>query len=385
MFVEAFHRVLKHEYLDGKVNKRVDNLISTLLQFAKDKSFDLITKLHKGKAKGSRIHDIATRHRNSFDMSFDCVSECGDGVWTVKSSNAELCESDRCYEVRQMQKFSCCLQMCSPCGICVHGFSCTCLDSTIRTIICKHIHLVSRFVERQKSENDQHSCRGEEDGGIITEQSNFSVPEYMTADEIMTALKEAEPLRKEERKTSNLAEKCLLILHSIEEKLKNCRGEENLRSCYRHLRNAENSLDIEFDADFPEIDEETAAEPANKKMALQRPSVKKPFLKRLKQKVLSQKLRPPSGAERSTVKMTLEGLFLTDKVKLSERDESNYTYRSCIFCDKLRSRSHDAFLLSSRFSTAEENWRKSFSDRCFINRQIPREPCLRRKCATKQP
>ena len=237
----------------------------------------------------------------------------------------------------------------------------------------------------KKSENDQHSCRGEEDGGIITEQSNFSVPEYMTADEIMTALKEAEPLRKEERKTSNLAEKCLLILHSIEEKLKNCRGEEHLRSCYRHLRNAENSLDIEFDADFPEIDEETAAEPANKKMALQRPSVKKPFLKRLKQKVLSQKLRPPSGAERSTVKMTLEGLFLTDKVKLSERDESNYTYRSCIFCDKLRSRSHDAFLLSSRSSTAEENWRKSFSDRCFINRQIPRGPCLRRKCATKQP
>ena len=87
----------------------------------------------------------------------------------------------------------------------------------------------------------------------------------MTGDGIMTALKEAEPLRKEERKTSNLADKCLLVLHSIEEKLKNCRSEN-----------------IAFDADFPEIDEETAAEPANKKMALQRPSVKKPFLKRIK-------------------------------------------------------------------------------------------------------
>ena len=131
--------------------KLYSNLILLLCSICNNAISLIITKLHKGKAKESGIHDIATRHRNSLDMSFDCVSESDDGVWIMRSSNAELCESDICYEVRQMQKFSCCLQMCSPCGICVHGFSCTCLDYAIRTFICKLKHLVCRFVERQKA------------------------------------------------------------------------------------------------------------------------------------------------------------------------------------------------------------------------------------------
>lgn len=34
MYVEAFHRVLKHVYMKGTVNKRVDTCITTLLRFA---------------------------------------------------------------------------------------------------------------------------------------------------------------------------------------------------------------------------------------------------------------------------------------------------------------------------------------------------------------
>ena len=31
------------------------------------------------------------------------------------------------------------------CSLCVHQFSCTCLDSLTRATICKHVHLVMRF------------------------------------------------------------------------------------------------------------------------------------------------------------------------------------------------------------------------------------------------
>ena len=40
MFVEAFHRVLKYDYLKGTVNRRLDTLVCILLRVAKDKAFD---------------------------------------------------------------------------------------------------------------------------------------------------------------------------------------------------------------------------------------------------------------------------------------------------------------------------------------------------------
>ncbi len=49
MHVEAFHRTLRYQYLMGKVNKPVDKCIHTLLKFARDKAFDRLVKLEKGK------------------------------------------------------------------------------------------------------------------------------------------------------------------------------------------------------------------------------------------------------------------------------------------------------------------------------------------------
>lgn len=40
MRLEAMHKVLKYCYLHGKVNNRVDKLISVLLKFTRDKIFD---------------------------------------------------------------------------------------------------------------------------------------------------------------------------------------------------------------------------------------------------------------------------------------------------------------------------------------------------------
>ena len=49
MHLEAFFNVLKTTYLDRRVNRRVDRLVATLLRVAKDKVFQRITKLKKGK------------------------------------------------------------------------------------------------------------------------------------------------------------------------------------------------------------------------------------------------------------------------------------------------------------------------------------------------
>lgn len=46
MYVESFHRVLKFVYLNNKQNRR---MVSILLRISKDKAFQRMTKLEKGK------------------------------------------------------------------------------------------------------------------------------------------------------------------------------------------------------------------------------------------------------------------------------------------------------------------------------------------------
>ena len=69
MFCEAFHRVFKYKYLKGKVNRRVDKCLVNLLKFSRDKVFDRINKLTKGKnsAKLKRVH---RSHLESMNVPF---------------------------------------------------------------------------------------------------------------------------------------------------------------------------------------------------------------------------------------------------------------------------------------------------------------------------
>ena len=145
MFVEAFHRVLKYVYLKGTVNNRIDACISMLLRFARDKLFDRLQKIERGE-NTSRLQLIANRHKSSLNMSTDLVSikmfSTESLKWEVKSTT-----SSDTYYVTQENK-NCpytCLLKCRVCSVCVHQFSCTCLDSLTQGTICKHVHLVMRF------------------------------------------------------------------------------------------------------------------------------------------------------------------------------------------------------------------------------------------------
>ena len=80
MFVEAFHRVFKHAYLKGS--------LLHLLKFVRDKTFDRLIKLTKGKAT-SRIKTIHARHRASVSLSAESVMSEGAGMWKVTSETGK--------------------------------------------------------------------------------------------------------------------------------------------------------------------------------------------------------------------------------------------------------------------------------------------------------
>ena len=143
MFVEAFHRVFEFGYLKGKVNKRSDNCILKLLKYVRDKTFDRLIKVTKGKST-NRVNMIHDRHLRSLSLPVESVNCEKDDAWTVlgedRRSSYKICRiASACKETN-------CGLRCQACCVCVHLYVCNCLDSLITSTICKHIHLVNRYL-----------------------------------------------------------------------------------------------------------------------------------------------------------------------------------------------------------------------------------------------
>ncbi len=139
MFCEAFHRVFKYNYLNGKQNKRVDKCLVNLLKYSRDKTFDRIIKLTKGKMT-QRLKMIQERHQNSLPLNFNTVTQLNEGEWQVESETQK-----RVYVVKQIKEGcndSGCVLKCTDCKACLHEYGCTCTDFLLYCVMCKHIHLV---------------------------------------------------------------------------------------------------------------------------------------------------------------------------------------------------------------------------------------------------
>jgi hypothetical protein len=152
MYAQSFHHVLKYIYMKGHVNKRLDCIIHLLMKYARDKAFDRIAKIEKGKStkRTKAIHD---RHLKSLELPISSVTDDGKDSWQVQSQTSKVMYSvTRDYEKCPHN----CLIECKECCICVHIFSCNCADSLQLGTICKHIHLVVRYIgkdwERSESQ-----------------------------------------------------------------------------------------------------------------------------------------------------------------------------------------------------------------------------------------
>ena len=89
---EAFHRLLKVVYLEGKQSQRLDHLLSTILKVARDKEFEQLQKLHKGKVT-HRSSEIYRRHKKTEEMINNGIEPVvlSATTWEVQSqSNSSI-------------------------------------------------------------------------------------------------------------------------------------------------------------------------------------------------------------------------------------------------------------------------------------------------------
>ena len=138
MFVEAFHRTLKIVYLSHKQNRRLDFLLITLLKIARDKAYDSLIKSEKGKLS-HRLCDINKRHIAANELLTNGkVVPIEGNKWRVSSQS----KPHVLYTVERMLDECSCKLHCGTCKACAHMYSCTCLDASLQTTVCKHIHFV---------------------------------------------------------------------------------------------------------------------------------------------------------------------------------------------------------------------------------------------------
>ena len=153
MMVEAFHRVFKYCYLKGKVNKRVDNCLVNLQKYTRDKTFERVIKLTKGKST-HRLKLIHDRHNKSKALTMDNIERVDDSKWRVNSTDG--CNTYTVTKQEHACMDSTCQLKCTECTIpvCIHQYICTCPDSLIQSTICKHIHILQCFLSTQQTETD---------------------------------------------------------------------------------------------------------------------------------------------------------------------------------------------------------------------------------------
>ena len=140
MHIESFHRLVKVVYLHQKQNRRIDALLSVLLKLSRDKAFERLQKLEKGK-NSYRVSEINKRHRNAEQLDKESINAISSNHWAVKSQEREVS-----YTVERLQDLTCsdtsCYVKCTQCGVCPHMYKCTCIDCLLHNTACKHIHLV---------------------------------------------------------------------------------------------------------------------------------------------------------------------------------------------------------------------------------------------------
>ena len=213
MYVESFHRTLKYVYMKGKINKTVDNLLHILIKISRDKAFERICKVKKGKVSG-RLTIIRKRHWESTKLPFQSlVTKNKDGrEWKVMSQDREeeytvTCEHDYCPQG--------CHLVCSYCQVCILMYTCTCMDYLINHTICKHIHLVS-FSELKITKRVISS----EPVGTIEPSI---LPENSTSDDM---------------KVTNIKDRLHQVLSKIHVQMETCTSEHDLLMADSHARSA---------------------------------------------------------------------------------------------------------------------------------------------------
>lgn len=113
-----------------------------MLKYVKNKNIERVIKLTKGK-NTVYTREIFKRHKSALVSNFSCKVK-DENIWKLSTNKGQK------FFILKQASLSCCKLTCSFCKICVHMYSCDCVDFTGKLTICKHIHFIRTFLDCAK-------------------------------------------------------------------------------------------------------------------------------------------------------------------------------------------------------------------------------------------
>ncbi|KAL4083211.1 hypothetical protein QTP88_028541 [Uroleucon formosanum] len=146
MYLEAMHKKLKYCYMHGKQNRRVDKCISLLMGFARDMMFERTIGMMKNKPT-FRMEQIVHSHLQSINIESNIIKKIDNNIWLIQSKTPD--KNPYTVSFNNLENCMAYPLACPSCHICIHKFTCTCVDYKIKGNFCKHVHTCIRVSEKK--------------------------------------------------------------------------------------------------------------------------------------------------------------------------------------------------------------------------------------------
>ncbi|GFX72891.1 uncharacterized protein TNCV_1697881 [Trichonephila clavipes] len=142
IFLESLHRTISYcsKMIGRKVETyRLNKLLLILLKWVRYKMLDRFTNLEDDDKMIMAKDTISACHDLGLEINCEAITALSDKTWLILSEEVE----DKIYVTRDFETCpELCDLKCSDCDVCVHMFSCSCLQSLINANMCPHIHAV---------------------------------------------------------------------------------------------------------------------------------------------------------------------------------------------------------------------------------------------------
>lgn len=207
MYLEAFHKVLKHIYLEGKKCKRLDKTINAGMKMTRDMIFKRLIKVSKD-TMTSKEKNIHASHKRSESITSNSIRALENKKSWIVDSASNKSQEYYIAKVGDMCSSSC--LKCSVCKICVHTFTCTCTDNLIKLNICKHIHACAREFYRATNDGYNNNIKDDTEADIFNNNKIYLEDNIVQEkEELLTFIQSSVECKLDKYK--NISEKAGLI------------------------------------------------------------------------------------------------------------------------------------------------------------------------------
>lgn len=180
--LERLHLSIKYLYTEVRKNHRLDKNIDSILQFIDNKLYERATNVDRN--SGKKTKNISSGHRSSMLLNIKAISEINHS-WYI----SQIHKKHGDYRIDEVNSSCDCDLKCDKCNVCVHRFTCTCPDNIVKSNMCKHIHLVCRYIGTNGYETEDRIIEDESEsmppgyiGEIVIVEQDEILPAYNNYD-----------------------------------------------------------------------------------------------------------------------------------------------------------------------------------------------------------